>query len=113
MVTIQQGLRDDGFNVPMAKLCRCWATDLCRIWGGRDGGLTLALVIDCYTRQLLGWHLSRTGKASTAAAALEQALITRFGVLGRVPRSFLLRSGSERSPRPRHTATAARLGPEG
>jgi putative transposase len=26
-----------------------WATDLCRVWGGRDGWLTLALVIDCYT----------------------------------------------------------------
>lgn len=69
-----------------------WATDLCRVWGGRDGWLTLALVIDCYTRQLLGWHLSRSGKATTAAAALEQALITRFGVLGRVPTPFLLRS---------------------
>jgi putative transposase len=40
-----------------------WATDLCRIWGGRDGRLTLALVIDCHTRQLLGWQLSRTGRA--------------------------------------------------
>lgn len=69
-----------------------WATDLCRVWGGRDGWLTLALVIDCCTRQLLGWHLFRTGKASTAAAALEQALITRFGTLGRVPKPFLLRS---------------------
>lgn len=69
-----------------------WATDLCRVWGGRDGWLSLALVIDCYTWQLLGWHLSRSGKASTASAALEQALIARFGVLGRVPRSFLLRS---------------------
>jgi putative transposase len=69
-----------------------WATDLCRIWGGRDGWLTLALVIDCHTRALVGWHLSRSGKASTAAAALEQALITRFGSLGRVPASFLLRS---------------------
>ena len=36
-----------------------WATDLCRVWGGRDGWLTLALVIDCHTRQLLGWQLSR------------------------------------------------------
>ena len=35
-----------------------WATDLCRIWGGRDGWLVLALVIDCFTRELLGWHLS-------------------------------------------------------
>jgi len=69
-----------------------WATDLCRIWGGRDGWLTLALVIDCHTRQLLGWQLSRSGKASTAAAALEQALITRYGTLGRVPVPFLLRS---------------------
>lgn len=69
-----------------------WATDLCRVWGGRDGWLTLALVIDCHTRQLLGWQLSRSGKASTAAAALEQALITRYGTLGRVPVPFLLRS---------------------
>ncbi|WP_231583446.1 DDE-type integrase/transposase/recombinase [Luteimonas sp. FCS-9] len=67
-----------------------WATDLCRIWGGRDGWLTLALVIDCHTRQLLGWQLARTGKATTAAGALEQALITRFGTLGRVSKSFLL-----------------------
>src|SRR3546814_4851546 len=29
-----------------------WATDLCRIWDGRDGWLSLALVIDCHTRQL-------------------------------------------------------------
>ncbi|GAP66609.1 transposase [Mizugakiibacter sediminis] len=58
-----------------------WATDLCRVWGGRDGWLVLALVVDCYTRQLLGWHLSRSGKAHTAAAALKQALIARFGSL--------------------------------
>nr|ELS0925329.1 IS3 family transposase [Pseudomonas putida] len=69
-----------------------WATDLCRVWGGQDGWLSLALVIDCHTRQLLGWQLSRSGKASTAVAALEQALITRFGTLGRVKEPFLLRS---------------------
>ena len=69
-----------------------WATDLCRVWGGRDGWLTLALVIDCHTRELLGWHLSRSGRASTAGAALEQALIARFGSLGRVTQPILLRS---------------------
>jgi putative transposase len=26
-----------------------WSTDLCRVWGGRDGWLSLALVIDCHT----------------------------------------------------------------
>ncbi len=69
-----------------------WATDLCRVWGGRDGWLTLALVIDCYTRELLGWQLSRSGKATTAGAALEQALIARNGSLGKVKSPFLLRS---------------------
>lgn len=69
-----------------------WSTDLCRLWGGRDGWLTLALVMDCHTRQILGWHLSRSAKATTAASALEQALITRYGTLGRVPEPFLLRS---------------------
>nr|WP_238692476.1 DDE-type integrase/transposase/recombinase [Xanthomonas oryzae] len=69
-----------------------WATDLCRVWGGKDGWLSLALVIDCHPRQLLGWQLSRTGRASTAVAALEQALITRFGTLGKVKEPFLLRS---------------------
>jgi putative transposase len=41
---------------------------------------------------LLGWHLSRSGKSKTAEAALEQALIARFGTLGPVPAPFLLRS---------------------
>lgn len=69
-----------------------WSTDLCRVWGGKDGWLSLALVIDCHTRELLGWHLSRSGKASTATGALEQALISRFGTLGKVDVPFLLRS---------------------
>ena len=69
-----------------------WATDLCRVWTGRDGWATLALVIDCHTRELLGWHLSRSGKAKTAESALEQALIARYGTLGKVPEPFLLRS---------------------
>lgn len=69
-----------------------WSTDLARIWTGKDGWATLALVIDCHTRELLGWHLSRSGKATTASAALEHALISRFGTLGKVEREFLLRS---------------------
>ena len=69
-----------------------WSTDMCRIWAGKDGWATLALVIDCHTRELLGWHLSRSGKTCTASSALEHALIARFGTLGRVPAPFLLRS---------------------
>ena len=69
-----------------------WSTDMARVWAGKDGWATLALVMDCHTRELLGWHLSRSGKASTAVSALEHALIARFGSLGRVETPFLLRS---------------------
>ena len=66
-----------------------WSTDLARLWAGRDQWVSLALVMDCHTRELLGWHLSRSGKATTASSALEQALITRFGTLGRVQEPFV------------------------
>lgn len=69
----------------------CWSTDLARVWAGKDGWTTLTLVMDFHTRELLGWHLSRSGRASTAVSALELALIARFGTLGRVDRPFLLR----------------------
>ncbi len=69
-----------------------WSTDLARIWTGKDGWASLALVIDCHNRELLGWHLSKSGKATTASAALEHALIARFGTLGKVEKEFLLRS---------------------
>ena len=33
-----------------------WATGLCRVWAGKDGWTSLALLIDCHTPELLGWH---------------------------------------------------------
>lgn len=69
-----------------------WSTDLARVWCGKDRWCTLALVMDCCTRELLGHQLSSSGKAKTAESALEQALIRRFGCLGRVPIPFKLRS---------------------
>lgn len=53
---------------------------MCRVWVGRDGWTTMAPVIDCHSRELLGWHLSRSGKSKTAKSALEHALIARFGM---------------------------------
>lgn len=67
-----------------------WATDQCRDWAGHDGWASLALVIDCFSRELLGWHLSRSGRTKTAEAALEQALIARYGCLGKVKQPYLL-----------------------
>jgi putative transposase len=63
-----------------------------RVWAGKDGLTSLGLVIDCHTRELLGWHLSRSHKSKTAESALEHALIARYGCLGKVQTPFLLRS---------------------
>ncbi|MEM6416116.1 MAG: hypothetical protein AAF720_15840 [Pseudomonadota bacterium] len=48
--------------------------------------------MDCHTREMLDQHLSHYSKATTAASALEHALIARFGTLGRVGTPFLRRT---------------------
>jgi len=70
-----------------------WATDMARVWCGEEyRWCALTVVMDCYTRELLGWRLSRTGNAKAAEAALEEALISRYGVLGRARDDLTIRS---------------------
>ncbi len=90
-----------------------WATDLAHVWCGRDRWCSLAVVVDCCTREVLGWRLARSGNARTAEAALEEALIRRFGALGRVPRPIVLRSDNGLVFSSRHyTATVRAYGLE-
>ncbi len=67
-----------------------WSTDLARGWCAQDRCCTTALVIDCCSRELLGWRLSKTGKAKTVESALEEALINRFGCLGSLTAPLVL-----------------------
>lgn len=55
-----------------------WAADLCLVWAGKDGWSHLALVIDCHTRELLGWHLSRSYTALVKSYGLHQEFITPY-----------------------------------
>ncbi len=48
--------------------------------------------IDCGSRELLGWCLSSRGHAKTEEAALEEALVHRFGHHGRTTKSIIPRS---------------------
>lgn len=52
----------------------------------------LATVIDCCTREILGWRLARTGATKTAEEALEEALIYCLRHLQRQTLPLLLRS---------------------
>ncbi|GAB3338747.1 DDE-type integrase/transposase/recombinase [Chromohalobacter beijerinckii] len=61
-----------------------WATDLTHVWCGKDRRASLAVIIDCCTRKILGCHLLDNGSSKTAEAALKGALVHRFGALGRI-----------------------------
>ncbi|MGQ7247152.1 DDE-type integrase/transposase/recombinase [Halomonas sp. V046] len=47
-----------------------WATDLTHVWCGEDRRASLVVIIDCCTREVLGWQLSDNGSSKTAEAAL-------------------------------------------
>lgn len=64
-----------------------------RIWCGPvHRWYALAIVMDCHTREALGWRLSHSGNAKAAEAALEEALISRYSALGRARDPITLRS---------------------
>ncbi|OLO11091.1 hypothetical protein BTW10_11515 [Chromohalobacter japonicus] len=39
-----------------------WATDLTHVWCGKERRASLAVIIDCCTREILGWRLSDNGR---------------------------------------------------
>jgi len=70
-----------------------WSTDMTRVWcGQQDRWAALSVVMDCHTREILGWRLTRNGNSKAAEATLEDALIGRFGSLARLTRPLTLRS---------------------
>ena len=54
-----------------------WAIDTSHFSTEQDGWCHITAVIDCCDRQIVGWRISRSGKAEIAAAALEDALVRR------------------------------------
>ena len=78
---------DSNHNLPLAKnlLNRkfnvdqpnaTWCADISYLWTN-EGWLYLALVIDLYSRQAVGWAISKQMKVSLAKEALEMAYFRR------------------------------------
>ena len=69
-----------------------WATDLASVFcGAKDGWCSFVPIVDCCTREILGWELDRSARAKTAERALEDALLARFGTTHGAPEGMLLR----------------------
>ena len=64
-----------------------WAIDTTHFSTQHDGWCQITAVIECCDRMIVGWRISRSGKADIAAAALDDALIRR-----NPPPGLLLRS---------------------
>jgi len=92
-----------------------WATDIATVHCEMGGWCTFVPVIDCCTRQVLGWEHARTAKARTAERALENALLARFGHCRTAQDSLVVRhdnsivfgrAGTSRPTRQSSTASA-------
>jgi putative transposase len=68
-----------------------WATDFALVHCGRDGWCAFAPVVDCCTREVLGWSIQLTARTKTAELALEEALLSRFGWVRGAPQGLKLR----------------------
>lgn len=68
-----------------------WATDIATVDCGRDGWCAFVPVIDCCSREILGWELAHTACAKTAERAMEEALLHRFGTTRGAPAGLTLR----------------------
>ena len=53
-----------------------WQTDMTKVWAGPGAGWAyLVSVIDCCTREIVGWHLSARCRTVDALAAMEPAVL--------------------------------------
>jgi len=56
-----------------------WQSDMTKIWAGPGVGWPyLVSVIDCCTREIVGWNLSHRCRTEDALAAVEQAVLERL-----------------------------------
>ena len=56
-----------------------WQSDMTKIWAGPAVGWAyLVSVIDCCTREIVGWNLSHRCRTEDALAAVEQAVLARL-----------------------------------
>jgi len=66
-------------RVEAAEPNQIWQTDMTKIWAGPAVGWAyLVCVIDCCTREIVGWQLSHRCRTEDALAAVEQAVLSRL-----------------------------------
>jgi putative transposase len=71
--------RKEWGRVEVSRPNQVWQADLTKIWAGSTVGWAyLVSVIDCCTREIVGWDLSNRCRTEEALAAVEQAVLDRL-----------------------------------
>ena len=88
-----------------------WQSDLTKIWAGPTVGWAyLVSVIDCCTREIVGWNLSPRCRTDEALAAVEQAVLERLPTGSREANLTLTTDNGTQFTSARFIETLARLG---
>lgn len=88
-----------------------WQSDMTKIWAGPAVGWAyLVSVIDCCTREIVGWHLSHRCRTADALAAVEQAVLERLPAGSREAPLTLTTDNGTQFTSARFLETLGRLG---
>ena len=88
-----------------------WQSDMTKIWAGPAVGWAyLVSVIDCCTREIVGWYLSNRCRTEDALAAIEQAVLERLPTGSREAQLTLTTDNGTQFTSARFLETLGRLG---
>jgi putative transposase len=98
-------------RVEAAEPNQIWQTDMTKIWAGPAVGWAyLVSVIDCCTREIVGWNLSHRCRTEDALAAVEQAVLERLPAGSREKNLTLTTDNGTQFTSSRFVETLVRLG---
>jgi putative transposase len=98
-------------RVEAAQPNQIWQSDMTKIWAGPAVGWGyLVSVIDCCTREIVGWNLSHRCRAEEALAAVEQAVLGRLPAGSRESTLTVTTDNGTQFTSARFMETLARLG---
>ena len=88
-----------------------WQSDMTKIWAGPAVGWAyLVSVIDCCTREIVGWNLSHRCRTEEALDAVEQAVLNRLPAGSRESHLVLTTDNGTQFTSARFMETLGRLG---
>jgi putative transposase len=88
-----------------------WQSDMTKIWAGPAVGWAyLVCVIDCCTREIVGWNLSHRCRTQDALEAVEQAVLARLPEGSRASTVTLTTDNGTQFTSSRFLETLGRLG---